>query len=277
MKWMVAVDLDESCEGALGWARWLRTSDADAQLVVAHAVDIVTNLAPPRAQTVMRHVREFVQTRLPEVEMRVLEERPPEAALARALSIHAADALVIGRRATRDGGSIVRLGPVARRLLRRLPGPVLVCPPDMVGAEVAAGPVLVCVDGEGEDASALAFGRALADATGLPLQAITVSPPAFASGVTYLPTAAHTVGIDERHEASVRAWLAEQPGEPVELLVASGRVIPSILRASDEVGASMLVCGSRLLSATERIFNTSVGTALAATARIPVAVVPPTA
>lgn len=275
MKWIIAVDLGESCEGALGWARWLRTSDADAHLVVAHAVDIATSLAPPRAEVVMRHVRKFVQTRLPEVEMRVLEERPPEDALAHALPIHAADALVIGRRAPRDGDAIVRLGAVARRLLRRLPAPVLVCPPDIVGAEVASGPVLVCVDGEG-DASALAFGRALADATGLPLQAITVSPPAHPSGVTYLPTPAHTVGEDQAHEAAVRAWLAEQPGEPVELLVASGRVIPSILRVSDEVGASMLVCGSRLLSTTERIFNTSVGTALAATARIPVAVVPPT-
>jgi len=277
MKWVVAVDLGESCEGALGWARWLRTSDADAHLVVAHAVDIVTNLAPPRAQTVMRHVREFVQPRLPEVEMRVLEERPPEDALARVLSIHAADVLVIGRRAPRDGDDLVRLGAVARRLLRRLPGPVLVCPPDMVGAEVASGPVLVCVDGQGGDASALAFGRELADATGLPLRAITVSPPAFAAGVTYQPTPAHTVGMDEMHEAAVRAWLAEQPGDPVELLVASGRVIPSILRASDELRASMLVCGSRLLTTAERVFNTSVGTALAATARIPVAVVPPTA
>ncbi len=277
MKWLVAVDLEESREGALGWARWMRTCDADAQLVVVHAVDVATSLALPRAQTVMRHVKKFVQTRLPEVEMRVLEQRPPEDALGRAVSIHAADALVLGRRASRDEDAIVRLGAVARRVLRRLPAPVLVCPPDMVGAEIPNGPILVCVDRDGLAASALAFGRALADATGLPLQAITAVPPAFPSGVTYLPTAAHTAGDPAGDEAEVRAWLTEQPGDPVELLVAEGRVLPAILRASEDVGASMLVCGSRLLSAGERIFNTSVGTALAATARVPVAVVPPTA
>ncbi len=275
MKWMVAVDLGDSCEGALGWARWLRTSDPEAELLVVHAVDIAS-LAPPRAQTVMRHVEKFVQTRLPEVEMRVLEERPPEDALAHAMSVHAADALVIGRRASRDGDAIVRLGAVARRLLRRLPAPVLVCPPDLVGAEVPTGPVLVCLDAQGSDASTLAFGRALADATGLPLQAITVVPPLFPTGVTYEPTPAHAAGAGEPPEAPVQAWLAEQPGDPVELLVATGRVIPAVLRASEEVGASVLVCGSRLLSARERIVNTSVGTALAAMARIPVAVVPPT-
>ena len=279
MKWIVGVDLRHGCDGALSWARWARKRDASIELLAAHAMELPKGLVIPNPETVAEHVEKYVGERIADVEVRVLEQQPSEAALAHAVGTHGADALAIGRRAPRDGDGLVRLGAVARRLLRKLPSPVLVCPPDLRSEHIPSGPILVCVQANAESAAALDFGRRVAKATGTPVQAITVLPPMYPypHAISYLP--APTYGGDEHdeRESAVRDWLAEQPGEGVKLTVADGPVVPTILQASDELQASMIVCGSRLLSAVERFFNTSVGTALAGSARVPVAVVPPTA
>ena len=275
MKWIVGVDLRHGCDGALGWARWVRKRDRNIEFLAAHAMEVPKGLLIPSVDMVAEHVTKYVSQRIADVEVRVLEEQPPEVALAHAIAIHGADALAIGRRATRDGDGLVRLGAVARRLLRKLPAPILVCPPDLRSEDIPEGPVLVCVQPNAEGAAALRFGRQVAKTAGLPLQALTVLPPIYPLGVSYLPAPTNGADEHERRENAMREWLAEQPGDGVELMVSDGPVVPTILQAADAVQACMIVCGSRLLSAVERFFNTSVGTALAGSARVPVAVVPP--
>src|SRR5690606_8529752 len=59
------------------------------------------------------------------------------------------DALIIGRRARRDDDPVGRLGPGTRRILRRLPAPVIVVPPDYGGRSdggLGEGPVILGVE-----------------------------------------------------------------------------------------------------------------------------------
>ena len=84
----------------------------------------------------------------------------------------AASGLVIGRAAERGSRAVVRLGRVARRVLRRLPCPVVVVPPDL--SAVADGPILLATDLDVASASAVTFARDLAARHGRELKVVHV-------------------------------------------------------------------------------------------------------
>ena len=91
---------------------------------------------------------------------------------------HAAEGaagLVIGRAARAGEESFVRLGPVARRLLRRLPGPVVVAPRDLMA--VPPGPILLATDLGDATAAALPFAQRLAARHGRPLELVHIGEP----------------------------------------------------------------------------------------------------
>ncbi|NJK31386.1 MAG: universal stress protein, partial [Deltaproteobacteria bacterium] len=59
------------------------------------------------------------------------------------------DALLVGRRARRDEDPIVRLGEVTRRVVRKLPAPVIVVPPDFGDDArdlLGSGPIILATD-----------------------------------------------------------------------------------------------------------------------------------
>ena len=278
MKWLIGVDLRHGCEGALAFASWLRKHKPETDLVAMHAIEIPKGRIPviPDLNTVSDYVDMFVHKHLPDAEVRLFEEQPAEDALARAVSVHQADALVIGRRSPRDRDTLIRLGAVARRLLRRLPSPIIVCPPDLKEGEIGKGPIVAAVQPDAAGASALAFARSVAAQTGRSITAVSVVQRAFPVGISYLPTAGYDGEARERTESEVRTWLATIPGgDAIDVMFPDDPVIPAIVDTAEELDASLLVCGSRLLSTVDRIVHTSIGSTLAGGARMPVAVVPP--
>ncbi len=277
MKWMVGVDLRHGSEGALHWAQWVRGRDSEAEFLAMHAVEIPKGRigVTPDLELVSRYVHRFVEQRLPGVEVRLFEELPPDEALTRGVAVHRADAMVIGRRSPVQDDTLVRLGAVARRVLRRLVVPTVICPPDLSPDEIRSGPVVVAVRPDDHSAAALAFARTLAGDVGRELAVVSVLPPPFPPGVSYLPAPAYQRDEVDAAEVALRRWLAGQPGPALEPMIGEGSAIPTLLRACDELQATAIVCGSRMLSAVERITQTSVGATLAGTAPIPVVLVPP--
>ena len=71
-------------------------------------------------------------------------------------------------------------------------------------------------------------------------------------------------------------WLDSRGVSVDEQSVLLGDAVESLSAHVRSKGAALLVCGSRRLSLTERVFLTSAGSELAALAPCPVAVVPPT-
>lgn len=195
----------------------------------------------------------------------------PVDALVAASNFYDVDGLLIGRHGPRDGGTIVRLGTVARQLLRRLPTAVMVVPPDHDPAEHPRGPVLVATDLAPDASAAGRFGLRLAQELGVDLVLLHV--PETGQLAAQLGAAPHSpiVADPEAFDQWVQQYglggarTETCPGDPVEQTL-------KLARAHD---ASIIVCGSRRLSTMDRVFQASTGSTLAAHARRPVVVVPP--
>jgi nucleotide-binding universal stress UspA family protein len=278
MKWIVGLDFRPSCVGALAWAQWLCEGGGGAQeAVAAHVIEIPPGFLGPMigAARIEDDARRFLRECDVDLDVRVLDTLPPVDGLARAVAIHRADAIAIGRRSSIDGDDVVRLGRVARRLLRRLPAPVAVCPADLDPAALPDGPVLVAVAPDAPSAAAVRFGRALAHGIGREAVFGTVLPPAFPAGITYLAAPQYRGRDHEAIITDITRWLGEQGVGAPAPIVSEGPVVPRLHDLASELRACAIVCGSRLLSVADRITQSSIGTALAGTAPVPVIAVPP--
>jgi nucleotide-binding universal stress UspA family protein len=200
-----------------------------------------------------------------------------ERSLEAAREYHYAGALIVGRQAPREGHRLLRLGRVARRLLRSLQSPVIVVPPDFQ-APGGAGPIVVSTNLRDDAEEGTRFAADMAARLGRPLVVLHIVPFADDYGAHYIPAASRKKIAAENQvegEAELKAWLARHGVSGAEGLVVQGGVVESILRVAKERDASLVVSGSRLLSALERLLLTSIGSELAASAPCPVAVVPP--
>src|SRR5688500_11308289 len=145
--WIVGLDLGPRGHGALVFADWLRSSAA-ARVLGLHVLEAWASRfvggADEAADTVRAAVDErcarFGLERLEQVEV-LMVPRAEEGLAARAE--HAAG-LILGRAAPTGASARVRLGRVARRVLRQLPCPVVIVPPELT--VVGAGPVLLATD-----------------------------------------------------------------------------------------------------------------------------------
>jgi nucleotide-binding universal stress UspA family protein len=186
--------------------------------------------------------------------------------------------LVIGRQARRGDAGLVRLGKTARRLLRRLSTPVAVVPPDMQLADFAEGPVLVAVDTTDASPPAVEFARVFARSVDRPVQLVHVLPTVGEIGLEYLSPARSAELRQEYSQRAVREFetFVEEHGFgtlPISRL--PGPVIESVIAVAKEKRACSIVCGSRQLGAAARVLSSSIGSELAASAPVPVIVVPP--
>lgn len=262
MKWLVGLDLDQRAVGALQMATWLRRSDAE-RCVGVHVFE--PELRPLLRKMLVQHVvasaREELQALIagldapnPFSATEVLIADSPEDGLSHHALTQGFDALLIGRVATRASEAMVRLGPVARRLVRRLPVAVAVAPPDLRCVDVGNGPVLLASDlTEASDAAAV-FARKLA--TSLERELLVVH-----------------VGRSLR---DLHAWIDTRSLGDVRSAVIDGEIVDALSNTAQLEQAAMLVCGSRRLSLAQRMFTTSVGTELARLADRTVVVVPST-
>ena len=287
MKWICGLDLRPSSQGAIRFAAWLaQRSNKDALVGVHvleeahlqaalryhHLAELMTTAREAAATIVEKCGASGVMGPL-EIVQGVYAERSLEAAR----EYHYADAIIVGRQAPREGRRLLRLGRVARRLLRSLDSPVIVVPPDYE-PEPEPGPVVVSTNLREDATAATSFAADFAARTAAKLVVLHVVPFADDYGAHYIPEESRKRIAAENQregEAELAKWTAAQGVGHAERLVVQGGVVESILRTAGERSASLVVSGSRLLSVVERLLLTSIGSELAATSPCPVAVIPP--
>jgi len=292
-RWIVGLDLRPTGQGALRFARWLSGAFREDRpsLVGMHVLEEDTLRAALR----YHHLDELIAGARQEAEMllrnagatdvlaelHVVQGVHAEATLEAAREEHHAEGLVVGRQAPREGHHLLRLGKVARRLLRSLHGPVVVVPPDWDPAMVSADGPIVCATNVGDGSvPAARFASELARRLGRGLDLVYTVPVPEDYGAHYIPAATRQKIAAEAQEIGQRElkeWIAGLDLPGVTAVVREGQVAAQVLRFARETKAAMIVTGSRRLSTLERLLLTSVGSELAATSPVPVVVVPPTA
>jgi nucleotide-binding universal stress UspA family protein len=289
MDWLVGMDLTDRGQGALGYARWLAgvlPSGGDRfvgvhvleenelrQLLRYHHLEEIESKAAAAADRVVTAAG--AETAL--VERRVIYGRSAEQALQDLSRQAGVRALVIGRQARRGEKRMVRLGRVARRLLRTLPAPVVVVPPDLQPAGVGDGPVLLAASIDADAIGAAAFAQRIAADLGRPLSVVHVVP-----GDDYLAAEMVPAGVAgdffrqlrEDHERNLVAWMRAHGLTSVPHLVSEGSVVDRLADVAREERSPLVVVGSRGLGVGMRLFSSSVASDLAAASEVPVAVVP---
>lgn len=287
MKWILGLDLGPRSRGAVELARWLarETRGGDAFVAVHvlgaehlravlqyHHLDEVLEAAMAAAR------RDVAGDWLGPVPVEVVQALTIEEGLAAARARHRADGLIVGRAAPAEGLHLVRLGHVARHLLRELAGPVVIAPPDLVEASVGDGPVTALTSMSEESAESCRFASALATRTGLPL-AIThaVSDPRHGVALHLSPATLDRMagGAFSRARAELPAWIRGLDIGAAAPTVVQGDVLRACLEFVVEQRAPIVAVGARRLIGAERVFSASFGRELAAVSPVAVAVVPP--
>jgi len=288
MEWLVGMDLSDRGQGALGYARWLAgvlptgrdrfvgvhvlEENELRQLLRYHHFEEVESKAAAALERVVAQLGVGAVL----AERRVICGRSAEQSLEE-LAHQGVRALVIGRQARRGEKRVVRLGRVARRLLRSLPAPVVVVPPDLQPGAVGEGPVLLAASTEADATGAAVFARQIAADLGRPLSVVHVVP-----GDDYLAAEMVPLGVGgdyfrelrQDHERALLAWMRAHGLRGVPHLVSEGSVVDRLADVARDERSPLVVVGSRGLGLGMRMFSSSVATDLAAASEVPVAVVP---
>lgn len=288
--WAIGVHLAEDHLGPVRFTAALIDMSPEDRGVAIHVLPDPTLLGPVVTPQEIREIRARIEVDVEQLiaseglppgraQVELVEDDPVDHGLAQCATRVHASALVVGRRARRDDDPIVRLGEVTRRLLRRLPVPLIVVPPDF-GAEgdrgFGQGPVMVGVDLTDHCTAAVLFAADLAARLDRPLL-LAHGTQAFHWGVSYVPTTTiqrlHAQARDVAANA-LREWAAPLGLTHVEQRVFMGDPAKHLLQIAADEDATMLVTGSRMLGPIERLFLASVSSEIAAGASCPVAVVP---
>lgn len=282
VRWIVGLDLRPHSLGAVRTAHWLAQHGPAGARQRFFGVHVVPQLPRVSArddvmdelcERAHEHAAHVVAQAGASDAFRRIDAVPgaPTQTLAAASTFHDVDGIIIGRHGPREGGTLVRLGTVARQLLRSLPAAVMVVPPDHDPQSQPDGPVLVATDLAPDAAAAGRFGLRMAQELGVDLVLLHV--PETGQLAAQLGATPHSpiVHDPEAFERWVETYglggarTETSPGDPVE----------QTLRLSQAHDASIIVCGSRRLSLSDRVFQASTGSTLAAYATRPVVVVPP--
>lgn len=175
MKWIVGLDAGPEAHAAVEFLRGVQAAGPDAgETVVAAHVLVEEHM---RVALRLHHLDEVIAEALQAGEAALQAQhfeaplevvQAPDAAsgmaeMARRLS---ADAVVVARHAGREGHGLVRLGRVARDLLRLLPAAVVVVPHDLRAAELGTGPVVALTSLGEHGVDAVRFARRVATRLG---------------------------------------------------------------------------------------------------------------
>jgi nucleotide-binding universal stress UspA family protein len=288
-KWTLGLDLREGAEGPLVFGRWLCAQLAMTGSAVLEPIHVIEQdqvgllaTADKREQVLGLAEDAVAQTlsrigvSTPLADLRLVEVGEPEDVLASAA--RDAEGLIIGRLAPRGKDRLLRLGGVARRLLRRLTAPTLVVPPDVRSDQIGKGPIILACDAHEDSIGATRFALRMADRLRRELVLAHVVPMPYGWSVGYLPPdAVRQVRADlqTQGERTLERWATQHGITNLRGVVSEGMVADELASLAKAEDALMLVTGSRKLNALERLFVTSVGSELAASASCPVAVVPP--
>ncbi len=287
MKWLLGLDLRERCGGTLQLARFLKDKGAAQNIQAVHVVEdiqrVIFSAANPRSE-----VSDLVTARLQEVLQRenaadivddpkLFEGQKPENVLLEIAEGGSVDAVLVGRAAPRDETSMIRLGRVTRRLLRSLPVPTIVTPPDLSYDDIGEGPVMLSTCTGNDSDGAARFAESLAKALGRELLLVHVAPMPVGWGGENLPEETLQYAWSEYGASAQRAlerWAGTHGFQEVRSVIGGGWVPGEVGRIAKKEKACIVVCGSRKLGAVSRIFTSSVGSEIAAQLPVPVAIVP---
>lgn len=287
MRVLVGIDLLPDCEGALEFAHWFhewgltRPEEVMGVCVVEEAsywptkqsrLELVRRVEAAAAdQAVAQHVADAFGSFEIKWGTRIDRVLAEEAERQHAM-------LIVGRQKSQDESRVVRLGSTARRLLRALPTPVAIVPPDFHRTRIPEGPVLVAIDVSEDSLGAVALGRTIAAGLDRPCALVHVFPPVPGVGIRFL---SRTVQDEARGEHAQRSravfdeFIQRHELGDLSNYVMAGPVLEAIEDVVRQVRPCLLLSGSRRLSLTQRVFGTSVGSHLAAESSCPVIVTPP--
>ena len=284
-RWLVGLDLLPQSVGVLRVAEWLRAGAPPAHCVGVHVVETgLLRFVGERTSTILDAARATLEETLRDTDaleaftaLEAIAAPDAEHGLVAAAARHQASGMVLGRWSRRGDTSLIRLGRVARRILRELPVPVIVTPPDLTRRELTGdGPIVLATDLTDASADAARFAVGLASRQGRRLIVVYVAVPITHASLYVLDDEWEVLRRQEEQLVAGRvdAWArAHAPG--AEVVIAAGPVAERLLEIQSGRGAVMIVVGSRRLSLAERIFGSSLASGLAAIAPCPVAVVPP--
>jgi len=289
MRWIVGVDVGAGSHGALEFIAWAgrngRLSGDD--VVAVHVLEdehlrmvLRTHHLDEVTAAARKATEETLERHGVNAPVEVVQDVDASDGLATAARRLGADAMVVGRHAGLEASGLSRLGRIARRALRELPVPVIVVPHDLTPADVGSGPVLAVTSLGQDSVEAAKFARRLATWAGRDLVVAHAVRFAVDPAPAYLafPPEAIDAHREERIAEGRRAlqeWVGANDVGADRLAVIEGSVLSGAPRLARELRAPVLVTGSRLLSGLERRLHTSIGTELAASAPLAVAVVPP--
>ncbi len=286
MRWMVGLDIRNTSRGAVALARGFHERSSEHAFIGAHAIEehvqaIIAAQDSDVAAELPRYVDELLQPLRHDAafaEIGAIPATSAEDGLEAAAVERKCDGFIIGRHGPAQGGALVRLGRVARRMLRTLSKPVVVVPPDLSDGDFGDGPLLLATDlREGDSGGAARLAKRLSETLDLDLLVTTVAAPP-SEAARYMPADAWETLSGAKPaatKADLDAWVAAHELGDVRTSVVEGPISTKILEVARVSGASMIVVGSRRLSTVDRIFVSSMGSHLSAHAPIPVAVVPP--
>lgn len=296
-EWMVALCGRERSRGVLRLAEWLAGHASRGRFTV-RGVHVITRDAavarehPERIERAREHAQQELSEIVAEAGARqslgkieLIEANTPEDGLREVGRAGGGVlGLVIGRTAGADERALVRLGRTARRLLHDSAVPVVVVGPDLDPERLRSGPVVMATGLTDRCARATAWAQGLADVLQRPLRlahvAVVPEPPQGGRGVepaTPEPTARRLQAVRERAELALRQWQADHGLEHLPGQVVLGTALaPQLLAHVEELGACLLVCGSRHQQ-PERPIEPGLSVELASSAPVPVAVVPSSA
>ncbi|MEZ4453431.1 MAG: universal stress protein [Nannocystaceae bacterium] len=283
--WLVGLDLVPEHSGPLALAHWLAEGASAAPLVGVHVVeDSFLRFAGEDRERILDAAQAHIAEVLRDdgvlgrfAAREASTARSVEAGLESAALRHGARGLVLGRWSRRDARTVVKLGRITRRMLRALPVPVIVTPPELAGADLGDGPIVAAVELADHSIEAVRFAAALAREHGRRLVLAHIGAPYDHAAVYRLDAGWSALRIEHRRrlEGEAKAWAAAHAPADAELFVTEGDLVAELLALADARRSPMIVVGSRRLTLTERLFGSSVSSGLAALARVPVAVVPP--
>lgn len=288
--WAIGVHLAADHLGPLRFAAALIDVSPEDRGIAIHVLPDPKLLGPVVTTQEIREIRERIHVDVVQLleseglspersQIELVDDETVDRGLAECATRLHASALVVGRRARRDDDPLVRLGEVTRRLLRRLPVPLIVVPPDFGDRRdrgFGDGPIMVGVDLTDHCTAAVLFAADLAARLERPLL-LAHGTQAFYWGVSYVPTTTLQQLQARAHDTAanaLREWAAPLGLRNAEQRVFMGDPAKHLLQIAADVDATMLVTGSRMLGPIERLFLASVSSEVAAGASCPVAVVP---
>ncbi len=291
MKWIVGVDLRHRSDGAIKFAAWLRETSANAEgceLVGVHVVEAkqmagLQRFDPKQAVLERLQVESKLVIRNAGASegfatVDVIEGRRAAHSLESACVYHHGDGLIVGRKAGSEEQAVVRLGSVARHLLRSLSGPTFVVAPDLAADGIGSGPIVVAVTPTDASLSACTFARAVGERLGREVVFVrVVTVPEDYAHIYWSSDALEQFRVEfvERARVQLKAWLTEHGFGEARVELRYGPEVAELVAASKLHDSPFIVCGSRLLGTFERMLTSSTSSELAAHAPCPVVVVPP--